>query len=234
VLRDNLERVRQRVQQACQRCGRQPSSVTLIGVTKTVPPEIIQEAVALGLTELGENRVQEARMKQLALGSRLTAEGKSVQWHLIGHLQSNKIKHAIELFDVVHSVDSVTLIQGLEQQAEQQARNIQSFIQVNVSGETTKSGCRPEDTEALIRVLLRCSYIKLKGLMTIAPFVAHADDARSVFQQLRRLRDQLAHTFSLEPSALSLSMGMSHDFEIAIEEGADWIRVGTAIFGGRG
>jgi pyridoxal phosphate enzyme (YggS family) len=218
--------------------------VTLIGVTKTVPPEIIREAVGLGLTELGENRVQDARAKQQALlGVRAMHEPRStihgIRWHLVGHLQSNKAKPAVELFDVIHSVDSVSLIQALERQANTLAKSVEVFVQVNVSGETTKFGCRPDEVTALVDALRGCRQLTPAGLMTLAPFSEHPEEARPHFRKLRELRDALqtgrvaqSLHHAVTPS-LQLSMGMSQDFEVAIEEGADVIRVGTAIFGER-
>ncbi len=232
MLRDNLERVRQRVQQACQRCDRQPSSVTLIGVTKTVPSEIIRDAVALGLTELGENRVQDAREKQTVLPRTLNPE--PIRWHLVGHLQSNKAKLAVELFDVIHSVDSLALIQMLERAAQSRPRLLEVLIQVNISGEQTKFGCRPNEVPGLIDALRGCRQLTLVGLMTLAPFSENPEEARPHFRNLRALRDAMSQSphHPITPS-LQLSMGMSQDFEVAIEEGADWIRIGTAIFGAR-
>jgi pyridoxal phosphate enzyme (YggS family) len=242
VLRDNLERVRQRIQHACQRSGRQPSTVTLIGVTKGVGPEAVREAVALGLTDLGENRVQEAREKHTVLGSTLNLE--PVRWHLIGHLQRNKAKPAVELFDLIHSVDSIELIEEVERHA---AKPVQGsrfkvegkdtrmgvLVQVNVSGEMSKFGCRPEEALALCRLMTQQPHLHLRGLMTIAPFVADPEAARPHFRSLRLLRDAIASTLNLEPRTLNLSMGMSQDFEVAIEEGADFVRIGTALFGER-
>ena len=267
MLRERIESVRERIGRACARVGRDPATVTLVAVTKGVPIERIREAVALGLTELGENRVQEARAKQQELAAWLEARGSrlradqptpnspgptrragagelrtpntlAVKWHLIGHLQRNKARHAVELFGVIHSVDSPELITVLEQaasstpQAPSRAR-IQVFIQVNVSGESTKFGCRPEEARRLAEALSRCAHLTLRGLMTMAPWSVDPEDTRPHFQRLRELRDVLVRTGSLQPAACSLSMGMSQDFEVAIEEGADVVRIGTAIFGER-
>ena len=234
MLRDNLQRVRERIHEACRRTGRPPSSVTLLGVTKGIPVEVIRDAVALGLTDLGENRVQEAREKHIALGSRLEAEGKSVRWHLIGHLQSNKIKLALELFDVIQSVDSLRMIQELVRHMPERLTLLEVFVQVNVAGEATKFGCSPQDTKELVEAIQQSRQLKLKGLMTIPPFSANPEDSRVHFRRLRELRDALSQSLhhSITQSLL-LSMGMSQDFEVAIEEGADLIRVGTAIFGAR-
>ena len=228
VLRGRLEDVRRRIEQACAHCGRPPQSVTLIGVTKGIPAEVVREAVAFGVTDLGENRVQEARAKQTALGS-----GLGARWHLIGHLQRNKVKLAVELFDAIHSVDSAELIADLERHAAAANKIIEVFIQVNVSGEATKFGCRPEEATALAQRIQTLTRLRLVGLMTIAPYTDNPEEARPVFRQLRELRDRLVSTFHLPPSTFRLSMGMSHDFEVAIEELADVIRVGTAIFGAR-
>ena len=250
-LTQNVELVRRRIQQACERAGRPTSSVTLIAVTKGVPIETIQEAVALGLTELGENRVQEAQQKQDALGSGLWARGscpepaapspQPIRWHLIGHLQRNKVKQAVRRFDVIHSVDSLELIDALDQaqgsrfevggQAARQSLPI--FIQVNVSAETTKFGCAPEAVTSLARSVRNCPHVKFAGLMTMAPWSQDPEAARPHFRRLRELRDALAAASNLQPSTLNLSMGMSQDFDVAIEEGADFVRIGTAIFGPR-
>ena len=235
----HLTQVRERIQDACARSGRDPAGVTLVCVTKTVPPETIRQAIALGVRDLGENRVQEARGKAAALRS---AGPQPLRWHLIGHLQRNKAKLAAELFDVIHSVDSEELAAELDRQATKRVTGgewqvagqpLGVFIQVNISGESTKSGCQPEEAEALARYVAEQPSLRLAGFMTIAPFADDPEQARPHFRRLRLLRDSLnlkLETFNLK---LLLSMGMSHDFEVAIEEGADLIRVGTAIFGHR-
>jgi pyridoxal phosphate enzyme (YggS family) len=220
VLRDNLTQVRERIRQACERAGRDPGSVTLVAVTKGLPVETIREAAALGITDVGENRVQEAAAKIDGWS------GGALRWHLIGHLQRNKAKDAVELFGAIHSVDSLALADELERQAAKRARSLDVFVQVNVSGETTKFGCRPEEASALARHLAGQPHLRLKGFMTMAPFGADPELARPAFRELRLLRD------TIQASGL-LSMGMSHDFEVAIEEGADLVRIGTAIFGAR-
>ncbi|MBI4596849.1 MAG: YggS family pyridoxal phosphate-dependent enzyme [Candidatus Omnitrophica bacterium] len=238
VLADCLQSVRDRIAKACQRSGRSPSAVTLIGVTKTVPVERIEEAVTAGLTDLGENRVQEARAKHVVLSRfQLPASSfqRNVRWHMIGHLQSNKARQAVEIFDVMHSVDSLPLIEVLEREAAKQSKAVDVLIQVNVSGEAAKSGCRPDETQGLAQALMNTSHLKLTGLMTIPPLADSPEASRPFFRQLRELRDTLQRG-PLGHSAtrpLQLSMGMSHDFEVAIEEGADVVRIGTAIFGAR-
>lgn len=244
MLHDRLDDVHRRIQQAAWRSGRDPSAVTLVCVTKEITVDRIQQVLALGVTDLGENRMQEAVAKKIALGSRLQAVGtdleppasslQPVRWHLIGHLQRNKAKDAVALFDVIHSVDSIALLDVLERHAVKQARRLDVLIQVNVSGETTKFGCRPQDTMSLVTAARHTSQLHFKGLMTIAPYAEDAEAARPHFRRLRKLRDEVVAACQLQPGACSLSMGMSHDFEVAIEEGADIIRVGTAIFGDRG
>lgn len=220
MLRDNLALVRERIRQACERVGRDPGSVTLVAVTKGLPVETIREAAALGITNVGENRVQEAAAKIAGWS------GDALRWHLIGHLQRNKAKDAVECFGAIHSVDSLALADELERQAAKRARSLDVFVQVNVSGETTKFGCRPGEASALARHLAGHPHLRLKGLMTLAPFGTDPELARPAFRELRLLRD------TIQASGL-LSMGMSHDFEVAIEEGADLVRIGTAIFGER-
>lgn len=212
--------------QACQRSGRDPQTVQLVCVTKTVPLETIRQVVALGVADLGENRVQEAREKQPSLPR------PSIRWHLIGHLQRKKAHDAVELFDVIHSVDSVRLAEELERRT--QGKQLDVFVQVNVSGEATKSGCTPDEAEQLAQAVLRLPHLRLQGLMTIPPFSENPEDARPHFRHLRELRDELSQSLShVATWPLALSMGMSNDFEVAIEEGADVIRIGTAIFGDR-
>ena len=266
MLNDRLTFVRQRIHQACQRCGRDPSTVTLVGVTKGVQVQTIQEAVALGLADLGENRVQEARQKQVALGSRLKARGVGLQptasslepirWHLIGHLQRNKVKDAVEMFQVIHSVDSIRLAEELERHAAKWGQGagdvgqgetgpspraprptpslpIDVFIQVNLSGEATRFGCREPDAAPLAEAVARLPHLRLTGLMTIPPYSDDMEETRPYFRRLRELRDALPSPRAPRPAPLKLSMGMSQDFEVAIEEGADFVRIGTALFGER-
>jgi len=236
VLKERLEQVRQRIAQACQRSRRDPSSVELVCVTKGASLEAIREAVRCGVTVIGENRVQEANAKHAQLHSAYP----TLQWHLVGHLQRNKAKEAVELFDVIHSVDSVALAEELERQVAKGRRGIEVFIQVNVSGESTKFGCAPDKALGLARAVLQLSHLRLRGLMTIPPFSDNLEEARPVFRKLRELRDELQQqVFSQSlnhpiTQSLQLSMGMSHDFEVAIEEGADVVRIGTAIFKGQG
>ncbi|MBI3615523.1 MAG: YggS family pyridoxal phosphate-dependent enzyme [Candidatus Omnitrophica bacterium] len=220
VIDANLEQIRQRIAAAARSKGRDPAGVRLIGVTKGVPVERIREAIACGVREIGENRVQEAQQKQPAIG-------REVRWHLIGHLQRNKVRAAVELFDVVHSVDSLELVEALGRavglRPAQPERGLELLVQVNVSGEAAKHGCKPDEARVLAAAILKSKNLKLSGFMTMAPFADDPESARPVFRQLRRLRD------GIDPS-LDLSMGMSQDLEVAVEEGATMVRIGTAIF----
>ena len=215
---ENLTRVQERVARAAERAGRRPDGVLLIGVSKTVDVARIRAAVAAGLGALGENRVQEARDKIAELG-------RGVQWHLVGHLQTNKVRDALELFDVIHSVDRIDLARELDRRARARGRTIDAFVQVNVGGELSKGGWPPEAVETAVGAVSALAGLKVRGLMTIPPAVERPEDARAWFRMLRKLAER--HGLP------ELSMGMSADFEVAIEEGATMVRVGTAIFGPR-
>jgi len=217
-IRANLERVRERVARAAERAGRRAEDVLLVGVSKTVDVARIRAAIAAGLGALGENRVQEARDK-------ITQLGRTVKWHLVGHLQTNKVRDALELFDVIHSVDRIDLARELDRRARAKGRTIDAFVQVNVGGELSKGGWPPEAVETAVGAISALSGLKLRGLMTIPPAVERAEDARAWFRTLRKLAER--HGLP------ELSMGMSADFEVAIEEGATMVRVGTAVFGPR-
>jgi hypothetical protein len=214
-VRANLERVRERIARAAERSGRQPEDILLVGVSKTVAAERIQQAIAAGLPALGENRVQEAALKIAALG-------RPVPWHLIGHLQTNKVKDAVELFDVIESVDRIPVALELSRRA---TRPVEVLAEVNLAGEPSKTGFAPAEVKRVVDTIAGLPGLMLRGLMAIPPAVAAPEEARRWFRALRELRDQAGLT--------DLSMGMSADFEIAIEEGATIIRVGTAIFGER-
>ena len=217
-IKTNLEVVRSRISQACLRAGRSTEEVSLIAVTKTVNPEAVETAFKLGVRHFGENRVQEAARKISAL-SHLTPRPT---WHLIGHLQSNKVKAALELFDIIHSVDSLELAEAVNRRA---VKKIPILVQVNVAAELTKSGLSLDQFASTLEAISRLPMLEVKGLMTIAPLVEDAEKVRPVFRKLKELSD----SFGLE----NLSMGMTDDFEVAIEEGATLIRVGRAIFGER-
>ena len=227
---ENVARVRERIAAAAQRAGRDPEEITLMGVSKTFPVERIREAHAAGLRVFGENRVQEFADKAGSLNDLADAE-----WHLIGHLQSNKAAKAAELFGAVDSVDSVRLAEKLNGGAEKAGKTLPILIEINVGGEDAKSGVAPASPE-LERVLLaapRWGNLNVRGLMSVPPYSENREDARPYFRQLREIHDRIASRRLTAIGMDVLSMGMSHDFEVAIEEGATCVRVGTAIFGER-
>ena len=220
-----LEKVRSRIAAACERAGRDPADVEIIAVTKTHGEEVVREAWDAGLTVVGENKVQEAAWKKAASVS-------GPEWHLIGHLQGNKVRPALEIFDFLHSVDSVKLIQKIEAVAELTGAQPHILLEVNVSGEKSKTGMPPSEVDEAIRILMEhAPRITLEGFMTMAPFSENPEDARPCFRALRELRDATEEKFGI--SLPRLSMGMSNDFEVAVEEGATWIRLGTILFGER-
>ncbi len=222
----NIARVRARIAEAAVRSGRRPKDVVLVAVTKTVGPDRIREAVACGLRDLGENRVQEARAKVPLISG--------VSWHLIGTLQRNKVKEALRLFQVVHSVDGFPLAEEISRRALlEPGQAVDVLIQVNISREPQKHGIAPEDAGPLAAAAVRLPGIRLRGLMGMAPLVTRAEDARGFFRELRALRDRVRDGLSGgQPSGTlaDLSMGMTDDFEVAIEEGATMVRVGRALF----
>jgi len=227
-LRSRVEGIRRRIEFAAGRCGRSPDEITLVAISKTYPVETLRGAIDSGITDLGENRVQEAEPKIMELGRR------AARWHLVGHLQENKARRAINLFDLVHSLDSVSLAQRLDRLCASEGRDeLQVLVQINLGGEESKTGIALEDLPQLLDVLVASPRLRLDGLMTLPPYFEDAEDARPYFKRLRELRDQLQCEGRFGDRSGELSMGMSHDFEIAIEEGATIIRVGTAIFGQR-
>ena len=217
-LRRNLETVRERIERAAERAGRRAEDVLLIGVSKTVTAERIRLGVEAGLVALGENRVQEARDKIKILG-------RPVPWHLIGHLQTNKVRDALELFDLIHSLDRLELAREIERRAGDPGRVVDTLLEVNVAGEASKTGFAPDAVGPALEAIGGLTHVRVRGLMAIPPLVERAEEARAWFQALRRLAER--HGLK------ELSMGMSADFEVAIEEGATMVRVGTAIFGAR-
>ncbi|HET7225308.1 MAG TPA: YggS family pyridoxal phosphate-dependent enzyme [Candidatus Eisenbacteria bacterium] len=225
TLRDRLNLVRDRVIRACARSGRAADQVVLIGVTKTVPVEVVSEAVVLGLADLGENRVQEAEAKIAAVGR------SHARWHLIGHLQRNKAGRAVTLFDRIHSVDDLELARAVSRRAVEARVTMPVLIEVNVSGEPSKFGVSPAETPALAEQVAALPALRFDGFMTVGAKVDVPDDARAGFARLRAVRD-LAERRVGHPLPV-LSMGMSGDFEVAIEEGSTMVRVGTALFGAR-
>jgi pyridoxal phosphate enzyme (YggS family) len=223
---ENLNAVGERIAKAAARVGRDPASITLVAVTKTMPVERIREAIEAGHRVFGENRVQEAQDKVQALG-------RDVQWHLIGHLQRNKVRFVCDLFDLIHSVDSLPLAQEIDRRAAQRGVVMPILIQVNIGDETTKSGVALPDTLPLVQSVAALSHVTVRGLMCIPPALEDPEAVRPYFAQLRALAEKIAQAHLPNVAMTELSMGMSHDFEVAIEEGATLVRVGSAIFGPR-
>lgn len=226
MVKENLSAVEKRICAACERAGRKREDVTLVAVSKTKPIEMIQEAMESGIVDFGENKVQELVQKEAAITQPL-------RWHLIGHLQRNKVKQVIGKAHLIHSVDSLRLAEQIHLEAEKKGLVCPILIEVNVAKEDTKFGVFPEDALPLITEISKLSHIKVKGLMTIAPFVENPEENRIHFQNLQKLSIDIKSKNIDNVDMDMLSMGMTGDFEVAIEEGATHVRVGTGIFGGR-
>ena len=227
-LRERLVEVRRRIEECARRVGRDPDEITMIAVSKTHPTEVLRRAIEAGVSDLGENRVQEAETKIGDLGR------DSARWHLIGHLQANKAGRAVALFNTIHSLDSASLAHRLERLCKELGREeLQVLIQIDLGGEATKSGAREDQVPEILNSLTDCPHLRLIGLMTLPPFFEDAALGRPYYRRLRELRDALKETASFGGREGDLSMGMSHDYEVAIEEGATFVRIGTAIFGER-
>jgi pyridoxal phosphate enzyme (YggS family) len=216
--------VRERVEAACRRSSREMDSVRLLPVAKTYGPEAVREAALAGFRCIGENRVQEARQKiPLCPGS--------LEWHLIGHLQSNKVRDAVHYFSLIHSVDSERLLILIDGAAREEGRTLPVFLEVNMAGEASKNGLSPSEVGSVLEVSQKLFNVRVMGLMTVPPMVREPEEARPWFRALRELRDRMQFQTGLELP--ELSMGMSGDFEVAVEEGATWIRLGSILFGPR-
>ena len=227
-LRERAAHVRHQIAASARRCNRSLEEITLVAVTKTHGLETLKSALALGITDLGENRVQEAEPKILALGR------NTARWHLVGHLQANKARRAVSLFDVIHSIDSASLAHRLDRLCAEAGRvALPVLIQVDLAGEETKSGVNESELDQLAETIAGCDHLRLTGLMTMPPFFEDVERVRPFFKRLRKLRDGLRAQGCFGDRAGELSMGMTNDFEIAIEEGATMVRVGTALFGER-
>ena len=227
-LRERLARVRAQIEAAALKCGRSPAEITLVAISKTHPASLVRAAIDLGATDVGENRVQEAEQKINEVGRNAT------RWHLVGHLQANKARRAVQLFDVIHSVDSLELARRLDRLCgEERRENLPVLIQVDLGHEETKTGIDERELPALVDSLKELERLALIGLMTLPPFFDDPEQARPFFRRLRELRDELGARGAFGDRKGELSMGMTHDFAVAIEEGATMIRVGTAIFGER-
>lgn len=225
VVRENVLRVREAMEKTAARVGRKPEEIRLVAASKTVDVERIRAAIEAGIAIVGENYVQEALKKSE------TVE-KPVSWHFIGHLQKNKARHAVRLFDMIQSVDSIALSEELNKRADLVGRKMEVLVEVNLSGEASKSGVKAEDTAALIHRINELPNLSFRGLMTMPPFFDDPEESRPYFARLRTLSERIVRE-GIHPGPLELSMGMSNDFLIAIEEGATLVRVGTGIFGPR-
>lgn len=226
LLEENIANVKSKIKFAAERAGRDPENIDIVAVTKTIPPEIIQKAVDSGLALLGENRVQEARdKKELVKGN--------VQWHLIGHLQRNKVKMALSLFSMIQSVDSLPLAEEIQKRAEQIQQAVDVLVQVNIGREKTKYGIDPDNTKSFVEKIALFPNLRVRGLMTIAPFKQNPEEVRPYFRQLREIFENIKQAPINNVNMEYLSMGMSNDFEVAVEEGANMVRIGTGIFGAR-
>lgn len=223
---ENYLAVEEKVKEACRRAGRSREEVTLIAVSKTKPMSMIEELLPLGVVDFGENKVQELTAKEEALPSH-------IRWHMIGHLQRNKVKYLVDKAFLIHSVDSLRLAEAVSQEAGKKGVTANILIEVNVAGEDSKFGVRPEETAALAEAISKLPNIAVNGLMTIAPFVENAEENREVFRNLRKLSVDIEEKKFNNVTMAVLSMGMTGDYEVAIEEGATMVRVGTGIFGER-
>ena len=226
MLKENLEKVEENIQAACDRAGRKRDEVTLIAVSKTKPVEMLQEAYDLGVRINGENKAQE-------LASKYEVLPKDIHWHMIGHMQRNKVKYIIDKVDLIHSVDSVRLAETIDKEAAKKGIVVNVLLEVNMAKEDTKFGLMPEEVMDFIHEIVRFQHIKVQGLMTIAPFVENPEENRIHFANLRKLSVDIAKEKVDNVNMSILSMGMTNDFEVAIEEGATMVRIGTAIFGER-
>ena len=226
MIRDQLHEVETRIQAACARAGRKREEVTLIAVSKTKPVEVLREAYDLGVRVFGENKVQELTEKFGALPT-------DIHWHMIGHLQTNKVKYIVEKAELIHSVDSLRLAQAIEKEAAKRGLTSDILVEVNVAEEESKFGVRVNEVISFIETLAQFPPLHVRGLMTIAPFVENPEENRPIFKNLHKLSVDIAHKNIDNVNVNILSMGMTNDYEVAIEEGATMVRVGTGIFGAR-
>ncbi|HXK95006.1 MAG TPA: YggS family pyridoxal phosphate-dependent enzyme [bacterium] len=226
-MRERVQAVRDEVARVAELCGRDPQEIRIVAVSKTHPAALVREGYEAGLRLFGENRVQEAEAKFAEL------RDLPLEWHLVGHLQTNKAKKAVHLFQLIHSVDSPKLIAELERAAKSAGRIVHVLLQLNLSGEATKSGSRVEGLESLLTALRDSPHLRCRGLMTMPPFEEDPERTRPFFRQLREIGERYRQQLTAPGEPLELSMGMSHDFRVAIEEGATLVRIGTALFGSR-
>ena len=222
-IEQNLSEIRQNIENACKRAGRDPSDVLVLAVTKTIDADRINEAVSLGITDIGENRVQE-------LMAKYDLVDKSVRWHLIGHLQTNKVKYIADKVCMIHSVESYELAKEIDKRCKKIDKVMDVLIEVNVSGEETKSGISPKETESFVREISRFENIRVKGLMTMAPFEAKNDELHQIFSDLYKISVDISSKKLDNVSMEYLSMGMTGDYEVAVEENSTIVRIGTGLF----
>jgi len=223
---DNVRKIKQKIREVCLKTGRNPEDVTIVAVTKTVPVERIIEVVKAGIYDIGENKVQELLEKRKSIDN--------VRWHFVGHLQTNKVKYIVDFVHLIHSVDSFKLALEIDKRAKRINRVVDVLIEVNTSGELAKYGVKPEEALNLVRQISEnCEYVQVKGLMTVAAYLPNPEDVRPMFRTLRELRDEISKFNLRNVEMRHLSMGMSNDYEVAVEEGATIVRIGTAIFGPR-
>ncbi|MFN3135246.1 MAG: YggS family pyridoxal phosphate-dependent enzyme, partial [Candidatus Kryptonium sp.] len=224
MVSENIHKIKQKIWEVCQKVGRNPDDITIVAVTKTVPVEKIKEAISAGIYDIGENRVQELLEKRNSI--------ENVRWHFVGHLQTNKVKYIVDFIHLIHSVDSLKLALEIDKRAEKINRSIDVLIEVNTSGEKTKYGVKPEETIELVKQISeKCKFVRVKGLMTLAAYSPDPENARPMFKLLKNLSDEIAKLKLKNVEMKHLSMGMSNDYWIAVEEGATIVRIGTAIFG---
>jgi hypothetical protein len=226
TIKNNLEIINEKMKKAAFKVNRKPEEIKLVAVTKTATAEQIKEAINEGVKIIGENRVQDAKEKYQIL----TAD---IKWHLIGHLQTNKVKYAVEIFDCIHSVDSIKLAREIDKRSKQFGKKMDVLVEVNVSGEETKYGIKPEEVDPFLKEISEFPGIQVRGLMTIAPIVEDKEEVRPYFRKLRKLSEEIKSKNVENVKMDYLSMGMTEDFEIAIEEGANMVRIGRGIFGFR-
>ena len=233
-IRENLQQIERRIQAACDRSGRAREEVLLIAVSKTKPASMVREAMEAGIRDFGENKVQElcGKAEEISGPADLPAAG-TLNWHLIGHLQRNKVKYVVDRACLIHSVDSLRLAEEIQKEAEKKDCQADILIEVNIGDEESKSGVAKEEAISLVKAVAPLSRVHIKGLMAVAPIVAEPDESRPYFREMARLREEIRSMGLPGVEMKELSMGMTGDFEVAIEEGATMVRVGTAIFGGR-
>jgi len=224
TIKNNLKIINEKIRKAASRANRNSEEIKLVAVTKTATIEQIKEAISAGVKTIGENKVQEAKEKYQILSA-------DIEWHLVGHLQTNKVKYAIEIFDLIHSVDSIKLAKEIDRRSQQFGMITNVLVEVNVSGEETKYGIKPEEVESFLKEVSEFSRIKVRGLMTIAPIAEDQEEVRPYFRKLRELSEEIKSKNLKNVKMDYLSMGMTEDFEVAIEEGANMVRIGRGIFG---